>query len=66
MRYLAGKELRRRFVIHHGSIEIVLDELEKFGLDRTKVPIQLHGDWDVEQSSQEWIEERCRIELERY
>mmetsp|Transcript_3898 Transcript_3898/g.5811 ORF Transcript_3898/g.5811 Transcript_3898/m.5811 type:complete len:158 (+) Transcript_3898:613-1086(+) len=43
VKYFLDKNTRARFVVHQGNKEVVLEELNTFGLDLTKLPVHMGG-----------------------
>lgn len=59
-KFLFGKRLRRRLIVHSGCGGQISNELEKqYGLSRESLPSQLGGKLDTSKSHQCWLQ-RCR------
>jgi hypothetical protein len=65
VKFMAGKHLRRRMILHSGSEHLVLMGLIKYGLGRTIVPFEVGGDYRWEVWHAEWVANRLLVERRR-
>jgi hypothetical protein len=65
IRFLAGKHIRRRMVIHGGSEDLIVMDLINYGLSRSIIPFEVGGDYRWEAFHAEWVANRLLFESRR-
>jgi hypothetical protein len=64
-KFICGKSIRQRMVIHHGSDLEVLLGLENHGIIRANIPAALGGDYNLQAQLTEWLADRLELEDRR-
>jgi hypothetical protein len=62
IKFLAGKHIRRRMVLHSGSEDLIVMDLIEYGLGRNIIPFEVGGDYRWEVNHAEWLANRLLIE----
>jgi hypothetical protein len=65
VKFILGKSLRRRLVVHHGSDLEILLSLESHGIIRAIIPTALGGDYHLHAELTEWLVDRLELEGQR-
>jgi hypothetical protein len=65
IKFIAGKRLRRRMVLHSGCENVVGMGLMKYGLSRNIMPLEVGGDCHWEACHAEWLADRLLVEGRR-
>jgi hypothetical protein len=65
VKFLAGKRLRRRMILHSGSEHEIVRGLSKYGIGRNIIPFELGGDYYLAAGYAEWINDRLQVERRR-
>jgi hypothetical protein len=65
VKFLAGKRLRRRMVIHSGCDHLIAISLLKYGLNPNIIPLEVGGEYHWEVSHAAWIANRLLVEGRR-
>jgi hypothetical protein len=65
VKYLAGKYIRRRMVLHSGSEDLIVMSLIKYGLSRSIIPFEVGGDYRWQEFHAEWLANRLLVERRR-
>jgi hypothetical protein len=65
VKFLAGKRLRRRMVLHSGSEHEILSGLDTYGIGRSIIPFEIGGDYHLEAAHAEWVVDRLQVERQR-
>jgi hypothetical protein len=64
-KFIAGKQIRRRTVLHGGGEDSVVMSLIKYGLGRNIIPFEAGGDYRWEANHAEWLANRLLVERRR-
>jgi hypothetical protein len=65
-KFIAGKHIRRRTVLHSGGEGSVIMSLVKYyGLGRNIIPFEVGGDYRWEANHAEWLANRLLVERRR-
>jgi hypothetical protein len=64
-KFMAGKHIRRRMVIHSGCEALIALDLIKYGLSRSIIPFEVGVDYHWEASHAEWLANRLLVERQR-
>jgi hypothetical protein len=65
IKFLLGKSLRRRLVVHHGCDLEILLSLESHGIIRANVPSVLGGHYNLQAELSEWLVDHVELEGRR-
>jgi hypothetical protein len=65
IKFICGKSIRQRAVIHHGSHLEILLGLENHGIARANIPPALGGDYNLHAQLTEWLAHRLELEGRR-
>jgi hypothetical protein len=65
LKFILGRSLRQRVVVHHGSDLEVLMGLEKYGISEANVPPVLGGRYKLEARVAAWLVDRLELESRR-
>jgi hypothetical protein len=65
IKFMAGKRLRRRMVLHSGCEHFVVMGLIKYGLSRSIIPMEVGGDYYWQPCHAEWLANRLFVERRR-
>jgi hypothetical protein len=65
VKFMAGKRLRRRMVLHTGCEHSIVMGLIKYGLSRSIIPFEVGGDYRWEVFHAEWLADRLLVERRR-
>jgi hypothetical protein len=65
IKFLAGKSLRRRMVVHSKCEYIVVMGLVKYGFSLSIIPFEVGGDYHWETCHAEWLADRFLVERRR-
>jgi hypothetical protein len=65
IKFICGKSIRQRMVIHHGSDLEVLLGLENHGIIRANIPAALGGEYNLQAELTEWLADRLELEGRR-
>jgi hypothetical protein len=64
-KFLAGRRLRRRMVVHSTCEHMVVMSLIKYGFSRSIIPFEVGGDYRWEACHAEWLADRLLVERRR-
>ncbi len=65
VKFMAGKHMRRRMVLHSGSEHSIIVGLIKHGLSRSIIPFEVGGDLRWQGFHAEWLANRLLVERRR-
>ena len=65
VKFIIGKNLRRRLFLHHGCDLEVLLGLESHGINRANIPPALGGHYPLQSELAEWLVGRLELEGQR-
>lgn len=65
LKFILGKRMRHRMVIHHGSDLQVILGYEEYGIGRDATPPALGGHWKMDTEFAAWLVERRSLETRR-
>jgi hypothetical protein len=65
IKFLAGRRLRRRMVVHSGCEYLTIMGLIKYGLSRSIEPFEVGDDYHWEANHAEWLADRLLVERRR-
>jgi hypothetical protein len=65
VKFIAGKHIRRRMLLHTGSDNTVIMGLTKYGLTRSIIPCEVGGDYHWQAFHAEWLANRLLVERRR-